>query len=442
MTSDSPTDDAAALGSAPTRTVWVEVSNTLAVDYVTGFQRHTRELLARLQAAGGGATYIPVRWCTECGTFRRLTAGEESSLVKFVAPTAPARSRLAEVTEPLPAPLKVLARKALHTKPAMAAREELARRRRIRNHPASHAELRVDVWPDDSWFFDLEAAWHNTPHRDVVLPWLHERGVHTAALVADVMPTQFPQWFDAGQIRLFSTFIEAHLRHSERFVCISECSRADVIELAERIGLGRELETSVITMGANFQRADDDLARPTQAPDGRYLLSVATVEPRKNHALLVAAFDELKDRHPDLGLVMVGKAGWMTDDLQAAMLGHPDQGVRFRWLSKVDDDLLDALYRHAFLAVQPAFYEGFGTPVIEALGNGVPTLSSTGGALPEAGGEWAEYFDPNDRDELVELIERHLTDADYHRERRDALVDYRPPTWEDGASGIRAAFAP
>ena len=428
--------------TGPRRTVWVEVSNTLAVDYVTGFQRHTRELLARLQRLDGDVRYIPVRWCTECETFRRLTDAEAQRLATFVPPTAPSRSRLAQITDPLPAPVKRAGRTLVRTKPAHAAREELARRRRIRNHPPEHAALRIDDWPADSWFFDLEAAWHNTPHRDVVLPWLRRRGVHTATLVADVMPTQFPQWFDAGQIRLFSTFIEAHLRNSEKFVCISECSRRDVQALAERLGITDELDTSVITMGANFHRADDRLPLPEEAPLGRYLLSVATVEPRKNHALLIEAFDRLAPRHPDLGLVMVGKAGWMTGDLQRRMLDHPDQGGRFRWLDKVDDRLLDGLYRHAFLAVQPAFYEGFGTPVIEALGNGVPTLSSTGGALPEAGGEWAEYFDPTDVDELVELIERHLTDDDYHRERRDALVSYRPPTWEDGAAGIAAAFQP
>ncbi|MBX7069327.1 MAG: glycosyltransferase family 4 protein [Microthrixaceae bacterium] len=426
----------------PARTVFVEVSNTLDVDYVTGFQRHTRELLARLTKLDGPVRYVPVRWCTECETFRRLTGPETTRLAVFVARNEPARSRLASSTEFLPDKLKQAGRAVIHSKPGHAAREELARRRRLRNHPPEHTSLRIDEWPEDSWFFDLEAAWHNRPHRAELLPWLHRRGVRTATLVADVMPTQFPQWFDAGQIRLFSSFMEAHLRNSEKFVCISECSRRDVVALAERLGLTGDLDTTVITMGANFERADDDLPLPTEAPPGRYLLSVATVEPRKNHRLLIRAFDRLKEAHPDLSLVMVGKAGWMTEELQQEMLSHPDQGERFRWLSKVDDHLLDGLYRHAFLAVQPAFYEGFGTPVIEALGNGVPTLSSTGGALPEAGGEWAEYFDPDDVDELIELIERHLNDADYHRERRDALVTYHPPTWEQGAIGIATAFEP
>ena len=77
----------------------------------------------------------------------------------------------------------------------------------------------------------------------------------------------------------------------------------------------------------------------------------------------------------------------------------------------------------------------------EALGNGIPTLSSTGGALPEAGGEWAEYFDPTDLDTLVALLERHLCDPAHHAAARARLADYCPPSWEDGARGIVDAFS-
>jgi glycosyltransferase involved in cell wall biosynthesis len=260
--------------------------------------------------------------------------------------------------------------------------------------------------------------------------------------VADVMPEQFPQWFDAGQIRLFDTFIRAHLLHSERFVCISEAARRDVVAFAADAKLGGELDTHLITMGANFRRVPDDLARPASAPEGRYVLSVATIEPRKNHGTLLDAFEVLAPRHPDLALVFVGMPGWMTEATIERFRDHPEAGRRFRWLDRVDDDELDALYRHAFLCVQPSYYEGFGTPVIEALGNGIPTIASTGGALPEAGGTWAEYFEPDDTAELVALMDRHLDDPRHHEARRAALADYRPPTWEDGAEGIVAAFSP
>ena len=425
-----------------TRHVFVEVTNTLAVDYITGFQRLTRELLNRLPGPDdeGPVRFVPVTWCGVCDGFRRLTPPEADRLATFRAPAPVGPSRLANIEQRVPGGVATLGRRVLETTVGRELRGRVGARLAERSHPPEHARLRIDPWPADSWFFDLEAAWHDVPHRSVLLPRLHQHGVRTSTLVADVIPTQFPQWFDANQIELFTTFIQAHLHNSERFVCISQCSERDVNELAARSAVATPLETSVITMGANFQPAAGDLPRPSEAPPGRYLLNVGTVEPRKNHDLLIRAFDALADLHPDLSVCFVGKAGWMTEDLQRRLRTHRLAGGRFRWLDQVDDGLLDALYRHAFLAVQPAEYEGYGTPVIEALANGVPTLSSNGGALPEAGGDYAEFFDPHDVDELAGLIERHLNDVEHHESMRRRLADYRPPTWEDGAAGVLAAF--
>lgn len=425
------------------RHVFVEVTNTLLVDYITGFQRLTRELLARLPGpdSDGPVRFVPVIWCEVCAGFRRLRSEEAERLAVFRPPAPRPVSPLAAIERRTPPPIARTARRLLETRAGRNARGAVARRLRTRAHPPDHESLRVVDWPADSWFFDLEAAWHNVPHRAELLPRLQREGVRTSTLVADVIPTQFPQWFDEGQIRLFGTFIEAHLRYSERFICISRCSERDVNELATKLHLPTPLDTNVITMGANFTPAPNDLPRPAEAPPGRYLLNVGTVEPRKNHDLLIRAFDRLAEHHPDLSVCFVGKSGWMTEDLQQRLRSHPLRGGRFRWLERVDDELLDALYRHAFLAVQPAEYEGYGTPVIEALANGVPTLASTGGALPEAGGPYAEFFDPHDLDALVTLIERHLSDDQHHRSARDRLSDYRPPTWEDGAAGVLEAFS-
>lgn len=423
-------------------TVWVEVTNTLSVSYITGFQRLTRELLARLPGpdADGPIRFVPVRWCGECDGFRRLDTAEEQRLANFRSPTEPARSRLSTMGDRLPDGAKSLARRVIRISAVRAARDELARRRRRRHHPEWHAAKRVTQWPAGSYFLDLEAGWHNVPTRDILLPRLNAEGVTTATLIADVIPEQFPEWFDADQIAIFDRFVRAHLVHSAKFLCISRCSERDVIEFSQRIGIPQPLDTSVVAMGADFTRAADDLARPVEAPPGRYILSVGTVEPRKNHGLLLDAFDRLRDTHDDLSLVMIGKTGWMTEAVIERMRSHPDQGGRFVWPEYVSDDLLDAFYRHAFLAVQPSFYEGFGAPVVEALGNGVPTLASTGGALPEAGGDWAEYFDPHDLDGLVALIDRHYRDASHHDEMRRRLVDYHPPSWEDGATDVLHAF--
>lgn len=424
--------------------VFVEVTNTLTVPHTTGYQRHTRELLARLpgpDTVDPPLRFVPVVWCGACDGYRALTPAEQSVLTRPPDPGGLPRSRLTTWSGHLPEALASRGEKLLHAPAVTRARRRIRHRRELSNHPAAHGPLRIGPWPAGSLFFDLEAAWHNPVPRSVLLPSLLRDGVVPATIIADVMPLQHPEWFDPRVIDRFVDFVESHLAYSERFVCISRCAERDLRELAGRIGVRREIRTSLTTMGADYRELGRGSPVLPVGLGGRYLLTVGTLEPRKNQAFLLDAFDRLSIPYPDLGLVIVGKQGWMTGDLVARVLRHPQAGGRLRWMSRTDDATLEVLYRNAFLAVTPSLYEGFGTPVIEGLARGVPTLSSDRGALPEAGGRWAEYFDPEDLDALVGLIERHLSDPDHHKASLDALAAYRPPTWDDGAKVIHDSLA-
>ena len=119
----------------------------------------------------------------------------------------------------------------------------------------------------------------------------------------------------------------------------------------------------------------------------------------------------------------------MVDELVARIRAHDEFGRRLQWLGGIDDGELTWLYQNAFLSVTPSLYEGLGVPVIEALSHGCPTLSSTGGALPEAGTGFSELFDPDDRESLTAMVARHLDDDDYHSDQVELAFEYSPPTW-------------
>lgn len=186
-------------------------------------------------------------------------------------------------------------------------------------------------------------------------------------MIADVLPLMRPEWFDSVLVRDFTRFILGHLHHSDLFLCISERTRLDLLDVAAAHGIDRDLDTRVIPLGSDIVErsgaAENPAPAPTRAtpqlpwagavPVERYLLMVGTVEPRKNQALALDVFDAVADAHPDLGLVLVGKRGWKVEDLIERIERHPQAGRRILWLQEVDDDRLGELYRGAFLSLTP-----------------------------------------------------------------------------------------
>lgn len=416
--------------------ILVEVTDTVSVPYTTGLQRVARELLRHLPGEGP-LPFRPVVWSPACDGFRSPTIAEVDLLLD-----PPERlPRTTRLSRQLPPTAATAVRRVLATPTARRSRalvRDQARRRAERDRtplclppPAPHQVL-----------FDLEAAWNDPVPRTDLLAELSAAGVRSGTLVADVLPVLHPEWFDAQLLVDFDGFLDGHLAHSDLFLCISERTRLDLLAVAADRGVDRELDVRVVPLGADLPAADAEPVS-TGLPEtvGRYLLLVGTIEPRKNQELALDLLDEVARTHPDVSLVLVGKRGWKVDELIRRIESHPGTGSRLVWLEEVEDDRLLALYRDAFLCLAPARYEGLGVTVMEALGVGTPVVASTAGALPEAGGDAAEYRDPDDTAAWVELVTRHLDDADHHRRARERAAAWRPPTWADAAAAVRDAVA-
>jgi glycosyltransferase involved in cell wall biosynthesis len=141
-----------------------------------------------------------------------------------------------------------------------------------------------------------------------------------------------------------------------------------------------------------------------------YILFVGTLQPRKNIERLVEAFSLLKGQETNiLQLLIVGKRGWQYEEI----LRSPKKyGVedKVKFLDFVEDNDLSLLYKNAVCFVLPSLYEGFGLPVLEAMKNGCPVLTSNVSSLPEAGGDAALYFDPNSAEDIARQIEKVIKD--------------------------------
>lgn len=177
---------------------------------------------------------------------------------------------------------------------------------------------------------------------------------------------------------------------------------------------------------------------------GPPVVSVGTLEPRKNLLRLLEAWerlpDELTRRHP---LLLVGGSGWLSDELERRLQArHGDVDLSaVHVLGYVTDDELVDLYRAAAAFVYPSLAEGFGLPVAEALACGAPTATSRVTSLPEAGGDAALYFDPHDVGSIARALERLLSEPELAAElsRRGPLHAARF-TWERAARETLAIY--
>lgn len=134
--------------------------------------------------------------------------------------------------------------------------------------------------------------------------------------------------------------------------------------------------------------------------DVPYIVYVSTIEPRKDHMTLFEAHRSVPEAPL---LVLAGGVGWRCRAILEAVHAGEKAG-RVRYLGRVDDRHLPALYSAAEFAVYPSLYEGFGLPVLEAMACGCPVVSSNSSSLPEVGGEAALYFRAGDASDLARVI--------------------------------------
>jgi glycosyltransferase involved in cell wall biosynthesis len=148
--------------------------------------------------------------------------------------------------------------------------------------------------------------------------------------------------------------------------------------------------------------------RPADRPT---LLTVGTIEPRKNLPALLDALPAVRARHPDVLLVIAGRIGWRADDIVRRIREAEHAGTA-RLVEAPSDAALDDLYATATLFVYPSLYEGFGLPLLEAIARGLPTVASDVPALVETGGEAVVYADPRSAEDIAAAVIRLLDDGD------------------------------
>ena len=233
--------------------------------------------------------------------------------------------------------------------------------------------------------------------------------------------------------------VPASVRRADAVLADSECTKVDAIEL-----LGADpacVEVIYPGVEERFQQVRDthalDGVRTHYRLPARFVLGLATLQPRKNFERLIQAYARIKATVGGrLKLVIAGGLGWMYEGIfqRVEELGLQD-AVSFP--GYVSDEELPALYTLADVFVFPSLYEGFGLPALEAMACGTPVVTSNVSSLPEVVGDAALTVDPLDVDALAEAMHRALTDMDLRgRMIRQGKERARHFTWPRAAEKL------
>ena len=256
----------------------------------------------------------------------------------------------------------------------------------------------------------LDSSWH--ANFFPLAEQLKRDGVGIISVIYDLIPLTHPQFCDAGLVKVFNDWFDWIARTADGYVAISTTIRDQVREeMLRRIGaqqveqrwfdyfhLGSELDLS--DAGAEVDRALLQMFKTAEP----VFLMVSTIEPRKNHAYLLDAFERAWATGSTARLCIVGKIGWKCEALVERIRKHPELNRRLFMYNSLSDRSLEHAYSHATALVFPSYVEGFGLPLVEAMQRGLPAMASDIPVFREIGGDYMAYFDLADPQSLTDLV--------------------------------------
>lgn len=377
--------------------VYIDVSNLMHVNFISGIQRVVREVAVRL-AADPGLEVVLLEYREQEGQFGIL------STPAFQA----------------------------YCRNCSGDKEGIRTERRI--GPGE--------FPHGSVFLELDSVWHSRCSRMALYPELKARGVRIAVFYHDLIPVMWPEYAAGETICAFLGYITSGATYGDLFISSTRTNIGYLKDFMSRIGAENPAPCEVSWLGTDFQKEQREWipAKRLQeiAEKGKYILMVGTVEPRKNHKLVLDAMDQcLFDR--GWQLVIAGRQGWDIQETAERIRSHPQLGRQLHWIEDVSDAEMEYLYQHSRFLAFPSLTEGFGLPVVEACSRGIPVLSSDHPVMREVGGDYCRYFSPREPQSLISVLEEADQESVY-LQMKEKLKEYRAVSWDQAADRIGAAL--
>lgn len=378
-------------------TIYMDVSVLTLVTFVTGIQRVTREIAVRL-------------------------IQQENIEVKLLHYNA--------------------AEACYHLIDNKAFREYYVSHKGIKEKMVTKKKVPLEEIGEGTIYFDLDASWLCKMKRSYLLPLLKKQGAKIIAHIYDIISVTHPQYCRESGVYNFMDFIGAHLQNDDLIICNASNTKAELHKLCEKLGIPCP-ETVIVPLGANFKgdlqveehQVQKEVVQAVKSAP--YLLMVGTVEPRKNHKLLLQAYREgLKQA--GYHVIFAGYMGWNMEDFEADIKADPDYGKGIWHFDGLDDKAIAYLYQNAKYLVFSSYIEGFGLPIVEAIVRGTPVLCADHPVYREVALEYPVWFEQDNAKDLCEKVVELHANPERYEQIKNTLGTYKPVSWEESFAQMLA----
>lgn len=257
------------------------------------------------------------------------------------------------------------------------------------------------------------------------VPYLATKKIKTFVTIHDLAFKYFPEMFSFLELGKLNFLTSMAIRKSHKIITVSQSSKKDILKFYPQIKAEKIKVISHGFDGGVFgeeknSKEEENIKRKFKI-EGKYILYLGALQPRKNLEILIEAFEKIKkqevvfckkenndsDSRNDLKLVLAGEKAWLWKSI-FEKIKKSDYAKDIITPGKINFSDVGHLMRGAEIFCFPSLYEGFGIPILEAMSAGVPVVTSSNSSLPEVAGEAALYFDGYNSEELKEKLQSVL----------------------------------
>jgi len=292
----------------------------------------------------------------------------------------------------------------------------------------------------------LGAPWHDPLYTERVGRCKAESGVRFSVLIHDLIPLIRPEFFEKGRAPHFEAVIGGILPLTDLVLTNSRATAADVTKWSSERGISLKAAPVPLPIGSGFSSRRLAGTLPFPLKEREFVLFVSTIEVRKNHTQAFRIWCALLRDLPEgivPTLVFAGSWGWMVEDLRKAIEATNYLNGKLQIILSPDDATLAALYEGCRFSLYLSHYEGWGLPVSDSLSYGKPCVASNRASIPEAGGRFCVYVDPDNTTGATEVVRSLLTDPSLlARLEGDLKTGFIPTSWTETARFLLNLVSP